>query len=143
MDEAGKGFISVALMALGAFLVVLSFILGFYDMIVWLVFGAALSGFGAFIFYLRRVSIKSQSRVKKATITRVVRDVPKPKPKPEPVAPAAEEAERPEILCNTCEFYYESRIGQKCKFLPDTERMAMINAGIECVEYKIRLTMLD
>lgn len=142
MDEAGKGFMSVALMALGVFLVVLSLALGILDMIAWLVFGVALSGFGAFIFYLRKVSIGSQSRVKKATITRVVREVPKPKPKPEPAAAAPEEPKRPEILCDTCDFYYESRM-QKCKYLSDKERLAMINAGVECVEYKIRLSMLD
>ena len=143
MDEAGKGLASVGMMALGAFLIILSFILGILDMIAWLSFGAALCGFGGFIFYLRHVSIGSQSRVKKATITRVIRDVPKPKPKPEPAAAAPEEPKRPEILCDTCDFYYESRVGQKCKFLVDKERLAMINAGVECVEYKIRLSMLD
>ncbi len=143
MDEIGKGLVSIAMMVLGAFLIALSFILGFNDMIVWFVFGIALSCFGVFIFYLRHVSIKSQSRVKKATITRVIREVPKPKPKPVQAAPAEEKPKRPEILCDTCEFYFDSRARQKCKFISDQERMAMINAGIECVEYKIRLTMLD
>ncbi|MHA1265733.1 MAG: hypothetical protein ACTSRS_10925 [Candidatus Helarchaeota archaeon] len=142
MDEIGKWFASMAMMVLGAFLVILSLSLGFYDMIPWFSFGLALCGFGGFIFYLRHISIKSQSRVKKAKVTRVVREVPKPKPKPEPT-PQIEEPKRPEIICDTCQFYMEYNPKQKCKFLSDKDRLAMINAGIECVEYKIRLTMLD
>lgn len=143
MDEIGKGLISIVMMALGGFLLILSFVLGAINMIPWIAFGAALCGFGGFIYYLRHVSIKSQSRVQKASITRVVRDVPTPKPKPESVAPTEKQPPRPEILCDTCQFYMEDNERQKCKFLSDRDRMNMINAGMECVEYKIRLTILD
>lgn len=144
MDEAGKWFLSVGLIALGAFLIILSLVLGILDLLTVLIFGVALCGFGSFLYYLRHVSITSQARVKKATITtRVVREVPKPKPKPVETVSVEPTPQRPEILCDTCQFYTEHAQKQKCRFLSDKERLAMINSGIQCVEYKIRLTMLD
>ena len=142
MDEIGRWFISVALMSLGGFLIVLSLILGPLDLLVVISGGAAMLGFGGFIYYLRHVSMKSQTR-KKAVITRVIREVPKPKPKPVVEEAVEEKPKRPEILCDTCQFYVEYHTKQKCKFLSDKERLAMINQGIECVEYKIKLALLD
>ncbi len=145
MDELGKGVISIAMMALGGFLIVLSLVLDVTKIgFAWIAVGAAFCGFGGFIFYLRNVSIKSQTRVKKPTMTRVVREVPKPKPKPEPEKVAEEEKPpEPEILCHSCKFYEEYNTRQKCRFLTDKDRLAMINAGIECVEYQIKLSLLD
>ena len=143
MDEPGKMVVSVILIALGAFLIVLTLLLGFFDLQAVFWPGVALCGFGSFIFYLRRVSISSQSRVKKAKVTRVVREVPKPKPKPEPAEVVEEKPEEPDIMCNTCQYYDKYNPRQKCRFLTDKDRMDMINAGIECVEYKIKLSLLD
>jgi hypothetical protein len=143
MDEAGKLFASIGMMAVGGFLIVLSFIIGVLDLIAILSVGIALSCFGAFLYYLRHVSIKSETRVKKAKVTRVVREIPKPKPKPVIEEPVEEKPKEPEILCHTCQYYEAYNPKQKCRFLTDKDRMGMINAGIECVEYKIKLTLLD
>ncbi len=141
MDEAGKYFASVALMATGAFLIVLCVIINALDLLVYEIAGAALCGFGAFIFYLRRISVSSQQRVKKPKVTRVVRDLPPPKPKVE--EKPAEKPKEAQIMCDTCQFYNEYTPRQKCKYLTDADRMAMINAGMQCVEYKIKLSLLD
>ncbi|MHA1652007.1 MAG: hypothetical protein ACTSYB_17625 [Candidatus Helarchaeota archaeon] len=143
MDEAGKWFASVSMMALGSFLIILSAIIGFLDLIAVVSVGIALCGFGGFIYYLRRVSITSQTRVKKPKMTRVVREVPKPKPKPVEEKPVEEKPKKPEILCDTCQYYDEYNPRQKCRFLTDKDRLEMINSGIECVEYKIKLSLLD
>ncbi|MDD1779247.1 MAG: hypothetical protein LUQ65_13860, partial [Candidatus Helarchaeota archaeon] len=76
MDEMGKWLAAVAMLALGAFLIILSLILGALNLIAVIVVGIALCGFGGFIYYLRNMSVKSHSRVKKVKTTRVVREVP-------------------------------------------------------------------
>lgn len=142
MDEIGKWLAAVVLAALGAFLIILSVILGAINLIAVIVVGIALCAFGGFIYYLRNMSVKSHSRVKKVKTTRVVREVPKEEYKPKPVEAQVEKPKKPEILCDTCQFYNEER-KQKCKFLTEQERLKMINAGIQCVEYKIELSLLD
>ena len=143
MDEAGKLFASMGMMIGGGFLVILSAVINFLDLLAVVAVGIALLGFGGFLFYLRHVSIKSQTRVKKAKVTRVVREVPKPKPKPEVEEAAEEKPQEPEILCHTCQYYEEYNTRRKCRFVTDKDRMGMIKAGIECVEYKIKLSLLD
>ncbi|NVM52260.1 MAG: hypothetical protein HWN66_01065 [Candidatus Helarchaeota archaeon] len=144
MDELGKWFASVGMICVGVFLIILSLILGPADLIPVISVGIALCGFGGFIFYLRHLSITSESRVQKVKVTRVVREVPKPKPKPAPKPePIEVKPKKPEILCDTCRFYDEYHPRRKCRYLTDKDRMAMINAGMECVEYKIKLTLLD
>ena len=150
MDETGKWFASVMLIGFGGFLVVLCVLIGVVDPIlvlgdlwVYMVAGIAMALFGAVIFYLRHVSVTSQTRVTTAKVTRVVRDVPKPKPKPTAEELEAAKPKGPEILCNTCQFYAEYNPKQKCRYLTDQDRMDMINAGLECVEYKIKLALLD
>ncbi|HUX98750.1 MAG TPA: hypothetical protein VMV49_04295 [Candidatus Deferrimicrobium sp.] len=144
MDEIGKFFAAVSLIAVGAFCIILSFILGILNMIAIVAVGAALCGFGSVIYYVRHISISSQTRVKKVKTTRTVRDVPLPKPKPVGEEPIEEEKPKePEILCDTCQHYDIYNTRQKCKFLTNADRMKMINAGLECVEYKIKLSLLD
>jgi hypothetical protein len=143
MDEIGKWFVSVALMAVGGFLIVLSCILGILNLLAVLSIGIALCGFGGFLYYLRYVSVTSQTRVKKAKVTRVIREVPKAEPKPEMVEEKVEKPKKSEILCDTCQFYDEDNPKRKCKFLVEKDRLAIINAGIQCVEYKIELSLLD
>ena len=142
LDEAGKWFASVAMIASGAFLIILSIAINFLDMLVFVAVGIALCCFGGFVFYLRRMSITSQEQVKKPKVTRVIREIPKPKPKPESTV-QEEKPKEAEILCDTCEFYDEYNTKQKCRYLTDADRMAMINAGMQCVEYKIKLSLLD
>ena len=143
MEESGKLFVSATLIGLGASLIILSFIISILDLFTVAIVGGALCGFGGFLYYLRTVSIKSQSRVKKAKVTRVVREVPKPKPKPEPEEIEEEKPKEPEIMCDTCQYYNVYHPSKKCRYLTDTDRLAMINAGLECVEYKIKLSLLD
>jgi len=143
MDEIAKWLASVSMIAVGAFLIILSCALGVISYIVVLSGGIALCGFGAFLYYLRYMSITSQSRVKKAKVTRVIREVPKPEPKPKEVEEKVEKPKKPETLCDTCQFYNEDNPKRKCKFLLEKDRLAMINAGIQCVEYKIQLSLLD
>jgi hypothetical protein len=142
MDEIGKFLVAVALAGLGAFLIILSVILGPLNLIAVIAIGIALCGFGGFIYYLRNMSVKSHSRVKKVKTTRVVREVPKEEYKPKSVEEQVEKPKKPEILCDTCQFYDENR-KRKCKFLTELDRLNMINAGIQCVEYKIELSLLD
>ena len=143
MDEPGKMIVSISLIVLGVFLILLSFILGIMDLFTVAIVGGALCGFGGFLYYLRNVSINSQSRVKKAKVTRVVREIPKPKPKPEPEEDVEEKPKEAEIMCDTCQYYEKYNPKQKCRYLTDKDRMAMVNAGLECVEYKIKLSLLD
>ncbi|MHA1130999.1 MAG: hypothetical protein ACTSQI_04920 [Candidatus Helarchaeota archaeon] len=143
MDEAGKWFASVSMIAIGGFLIILSLLINILDLLAVLAVGLALCSFGIFLYYLRHVSIKSESRVKKAKVTRVVREIPKPKPKTVVEEIPEEKPAEPEIICHTCQYYEAYNSRQKCRFLTDKDRMAMINAGIECVEYKIKLTLLD
>jgi hypothetical protein len=144
MDEIGKLFAAVGLIAVGAICFILSFINGLLNSLAIIAIGAALCGFGGVLYYVRHISITSQSRVKKVKTTRVVRDVPLPKPKPVIEESIEEEKPKePEILCDTCQYYNQYNTRQKCKYLTDTDRMKMINAGIECVEYKIKLSLLD
>jgi hypothetical protein len=142
MDEIGKWFSSVSMMAVGAFLIIFSLVLGVINLIAVLAVGLALCGFGGFLYYLRFMSVKSQTRVKKAKVTRVVREVPKEEYKPKPVEVKAEKPKGSEILCDTCQFYNEDH-RQKCKYLTEKDRLDMINAGLQCVEYKIELSLLD
>jgi len=142
MDEIGKFLAAVAMTALGAFLIILSLILGAINLIAVIAIGIALCAFGGFVYYLRSMSVKSHSRVKKVKTTRVVREVPTEVFKPKPVEEKVEKPKKSEILCDTCQFYNEDH-KQKCKYLTEQDRLSMINAGLQCVEYKIQLSLLD
>jgi len=136
----GKWLVAVALMALGGFLIIFSVIRDPLNLISVIAIGIALCGFGGFIYYLRNMSVKSHSRVKKVKTTRVIREVPKEEYKP--VEEKVEKPKKSEVLCDTCQFYVEAR-KRKCKFLAEEDRLRLINAGMQCVEYKIELSLLD
>ncbi|MHA1252993.1 MAG: hypothetical protein ACTSRP_23605 [Candidatus Helarchaeota archaeon] len=146
MDEAGKFILAIILFVLAGVLILIFGVIipsaglgganfGIFQFY-FIIFGAVLAGIGGVVLFLRKMSIEASMRTKKVKKVKM-RAISKPKrttikistttsPQTSTTSettPSVETEE--EIICLRCEFYDKYNPKQKCKYLPEKDRIEM------------------